>query len=622
MPPLPPPRPTPLSDAPKVLFGGMAIVQCAALGYLAQSYVFPIAMAVLVFIGMSELIQFSPSDRAKKHIITMLFSVFVAKYELVSAGLIPSFPSMPLAPLNHITVQALLAFQTALFFIRPFPSAPYLPLTGILALTITANRSAVYLTWWGSRSSTPSVLTNEHFIYRLLAMFFTVLLVFYLNATVRRALVQHSRRGRFIILSVLTLLTCVLASIGSEMAAQLDQNANKWAEWWSRKSGGDHVSAGFSSNPWFESIRHWQQTDQDAVALRIYAASPPGYLRGRTFTEVSLKKHCGWGGSSLPGKTTTPVIASEFKNLPSPEPNEKLFPLRADATSQTTWDAMTVYPVQHLEDELFSPLEAAVIAARLDSVQTDSSGVVTSNQKPASYRYFIPPVPLHETLTSETRQLYLNLPNDVDARIPNIARQALGDEKTARGKMRAVERYFHTNYRYELSVTYAKMPEGVDVITYFLTEKTPAHCEYFATGAAIFLRLSGVPCRYVNGFVAEEKNVSGGYWLARNRHAHAWVEAYDDETQTWVTVEATPPSGVPTAQPVSFGKLRAWWDSFKFFLTRLWNTLRNLDFKATLSLLASGLATLLPLPVVIGLFCATLAFLFFRKMRKNRRGLP
>ena len=351
-------------------------------------------MAVLVFLGMSELIQFNPSVRAKRYLTALLAAFFTVKYELVVNGVL-QFPNMPLAPLNHITAQALIAFQTALFFIRPFPTAPYLPLTGILALTITANRSAVYVVWWSERSSTPGVIANEHFVYRVLALFFTVLLVFYLNGTLRRA-PSEKRRKRYkplIILGLLALLTAALGTIGSQMAQMLDKNTSKWMNWWANREQESQSSAGFSSNPWFESIRHWQQNDQDAVALRVYSHVEPGYLRARTFNDVSLKKKCGWG-TSQPRTTTPPQPATDFKNLPSTGKNERLFSLRSDATDCADWSATTVYPAQQLEDAIFSPLEAAVLAVRLDEVQTDRSGVAMSKKRPLEYRLFSPPNPL------------------------------------------------------------------------------------------------------------------------------------------------------------------------------------------------------------------------------------
>ena len=65
----------------------------------------------------------------------------------------------------------------------------------------------------------------------------------------------------------------------------------------------------------------------------------------------------------------------------------------------------------------------------------------------------------------------------------------------------------------------------------------------------MMLRSVGVPTRYVTGYVATEYSDENPYWLARNRDAHAWVEAYDNEAGTWFPVEATPGRSYLTIDP-------------------------------------------------------------------------
>ena len=65
-------------------------------------------------------------------------------------------------------------------------------------------------------------------------------------------------------------------------------------------------------------------------------------------------------------------------------------------------------------------------------------------------------------------------------------------------------------------------------------------CEFFASASVLILRSAGVPARYVTGYVADEFDTKDDVWVARHRDAHAWVEAYDDQTKTWFPVESTP----------------------------------------------------------------------------------
>jgi hypothetical protein len=70
----------------------------------------------------------------------------------------------------------------------------------------------------------------------------------------------------------------------------------------------------------------------------------------------------------------------------------------------------------------------------------------------------------------------------------------------------------------------------------------------------------------VTGFVAAERNRVGEFWVARNRDAHAWVEAFDPE-RGWVIVEATPSLGVPALTQAS--DVRQFWDSLRDRIERL-----------------------------------------------------
>ena len=73
----------------------------------------------------------------------------------------------------------------------------------------------------------------------------------------------------------------------------------------------------------------------------------------------------------------------------------------------------------------------------------------------------------------------------------------------------------------------------------FLTRSRSGHCEYFATAAALLLRAAGIPARYVTGHAVQEWSALEGAWIVRERHAHAWTQAWLDGR--WVALDATPP---------------------------------------------------------------------------------
>lgn len=97
---------------------------------------------------------------------------------------------------------------------------------------------------------------------------------------------------------------------------------------------------------------------------------------------------------------------------------------------------------------------------------------------------------------------------------------------------------------YDLEVT--TPPDGQDPVIYFLNESRRGYCMYYATAATLLLRSSGIPARYVSGFVSD---VAPGVTAVPDSSAHAWTEIYLDG-YGWYPIEVTPAAGVDaTAVP-------------------------------------------------------------------------
>ncbi len=124
---------------------------------------------------------------------------------------------------------------------------------------------------------------------------------------------------------------------------------------------------------------------------------------------------------------------------------------------------------------------------------------------------------------------------------------------------KAVEQYLISGngFRYSLNLD-AEIIPGMDPIEQFLREDRSGHCQYFASALAMMLRSQGIPARLVVGYNTDEYNDLGRYYVARQLHAHAWVEALvpADELPTettlygqrpsshyWVRLDATPGGG-------------------------------------------------------------------------------
>jgi hypothetical protein len=296
------------------------------------------------------------------------------------------------------------------------------------------------------------------------------------------------------------------------------------------------IQDGFSGAGGLSDISNRKRMYSKMIALRIQAESRPDYLRGKAFDLYADRR---W---NYTGDSETIIPSDE----PSPFPARKhdnLFLLQTPLPGGL--QVMTIWPIDTMTAaHCFLPLEGAAIACDSRFLKRDQAGIVQRflDNVASSYQVATEPARPREILPDLSA--YLQLP-ELDSEIVELADSVVGGPATTIEKVRAVESFFHENFHYDLN---PRMPRGVDRLKYFLLERSPAHCEYFATAAALMLRLGGVPTRYVTGFVVTERNTIDGNWIARRKDAHAWVEAYDSQSHTWLTVEATPSNGVPGAE--------------------------------------------------------------------------
>jgi transglutaminase-like putative cysteine protease len=160
------------------------------------------------------------------------------------------------------------------------------------------------------------------------------------------------------------------------------------------------------------------------------------------------------------------------------------------------------------------------------------------------------------TYSNSIRESYLQLP-ELDPRIPALARQIAGRERTPLDRARAIERYLPANYAYTLDLA---GPAPADPLAHFLFETRAGHCEYFASAMTVMLRTLGIPARYINGFLGGDYNDVGGDYILRARHAHSWVEAYFPG-YGWVTFDPTPASADRSLNLMT--RLSFYWDWFQ-----------------------------------------------------------
>ncbi len=130
----------------------------------------------------------------------------------------------------------------------------------------------------------------------------------------------------------------------------------------------------------------------------------------------------------------------------------------------------------------------------------------------------------------------------------------------------AFELYLSTKFKYSLT---AKLAGDAPPLVILLRDHRPAYCIYFASAMAAMLRVEGIPSRLVTGYLVEPPNDLSGRALARERDAHAWVEAWIPAKKAWITYDPTPDREAepePSDLDVLRRAIAEWleWQAFRF----------------------------------------------------------
>ena len=134
---------------------------------------------------------------------------------------------------------------------------------------------------------------------------------------------------------------------------------------------------------------------------------------------------------------------------------------------------------------------------------------------------------------------------------------------------KAIEAYLNSgvDFTYTLNINKDPIP-GMDPIEQFLVSDKAGHCQFFSTALALMLRSQDIPARVVVGYLTDEYNELTEKYVARQLHAHAWVEALIDADQMgqrrviygqpesdqyWVRLDPTPGIGRLRQDPSGVG---------------------------------------------------------------------
>lgn len=161
----------------------------------------------------------------------------------------------------------------------------------------------------------------------------------------------------------------------------------------------------------------------------------------------------------------------------------------------------------------------------------------------------LPPGPwTYQESTKQIESSYARLWLVQTSLVRRLARQILQEagiapdqiEQDSTTRLRAAQaltEYLRHHYTY--TPTGFRPTDQTDPVIDFLTRTRTGHCELFAAGLVALARSVGLPARMVSGFLAQDYNSIGGYYIVRQKDAHVWVEI-DCGQAGWRMFDPTP----------------------------------------------------------------------------------
>lgn len=303
------------------------------------------------------------------------------------------------------------------------------------------------------------------------------------------------------------------------------------------------TAGGFSDQARLGSLSDEVGPEAQAIALRAFAPTAPGYLRGRTF-------HTYERGRWVGGPTVARELARTGRWLVLPG---REAPPEGEA-------ALEVHPDSEYGAHFFLPLEAAALETACEQVSLHSGGTLRTLDRPTSDGYAVwlagGDAPL---LEEQDAPAWLQVPDKdpellaaLDEVIAAEGLQGLAPEEV----VSRLTRWFDRTYRYKVGIQFRP---GTDPLVQWLREHRTGHCELFASAGTLLLRRLGIRARYVTGFICFDRHPwEDDVWVARRQHAHAWVE-WLHPRRGWLTADPTPTSGIAgPAQPSTLRLLSEW----------------------------------------------------------------
>jgi len=339
-----------------------------------------------------------------------------------------------------------------------------------------------------------------------------------------------------------TILVCISIFVGTWAATEI------WIRWlpdaqlWFATRVGRTINTQqrlkrYSTAGTLTSIRNINAENPNAIALRVYADRKPGYLAGRIFDHY----HAGqWliaadrpgllGNRRRRGMYEIEPLDVAPSGVIIPSGDFSAYDLSGGRGEQPV-DRMTIENDPRRGRVYFTPSNYRYFVGEGGPLIADDHGIVRAGiDVHAPYSVFRTASARRYPLDSWQREILSTPPDGIDPRVEQLADQVARGDDTFRDKIAAVRDHFQNNHEYSLKGFEA--PGGIGVLSYFLLTRQPAHCEFFASGAARWApggrkswRRSSPP-RTCSRCTCRSPRRPGGCWAGRSwrpcRRAPSW----------------------------------------------------------------------------------------------------
>ena len=301
------------------------------------------------------------------------------------------------------------------------------------------------------------------------------------------------------------------------------------------------TAARFVDSAYLSSVAAVQLSDPEAPVFTVQSSTPPGYMRTLAFNQFD-----GWQWRDT--GSTESKLHGERNGVESLPNVPRLHDTRLSANSVFRLPAKPGGPYrQYLVNVLSGrgklvplPMGSAFVWGNARHLAVRSNGTISPGTLDVR-AYLVYASEEFRNVASEGSLVPLtDLPSDDEQLLRDLSNEICQKASTTREKAHAIERFFADNFSYSLASNPAEDLNGRSAICAFLEERRDAHCEYFATATALLLRAQGISSRLCLGYLVYEMNDENDYYVAANRNAHAWAEAYDATSRQWIVVESTP----------------------------------------------------------------------------------